>query len=74
MFNSSCGRCIRHSYDQVIREVSFLKIPMFEDVGVEVDTDGNTDYSSNEFVRAVCGVAILSGKTSSGSFWNQASI
>jgi len=27
-----------------------------------------------KFVQAVCGVAILSGKTSSGSFWNQASI
>eukprot|EP00961_Rhodomonas_salina_P220566 2982294-Rhodomonas_salina.1 len=46
------------------------KSPVFEDVCVEVDADGNTDYSLNEFVLAVCGVAILRGKTSSGSFWD----
>eukprot|EP00961_Rhodomonas_salina_P273539 3696070-Rhodomonas_salina.1 len=37
-------------------------IPMFEDIRIDVDHEGNADYESPEFSRSVCGLSLLCGK------------
>eukprot|EP00961_Rhodomonas_salina_P105700 1422814-Rhodomonas_salina.1 len=37
-------------------------IPMFADIGIDVDQEGNADYATPDFPRTVCGLALLCGK------------
>eukprot|EP00961_Rhodomonas_salina_P246788 3333873-Rhodomonas_salina.1 len=37
-------------------------IPMFEDIGIDVDQGGNADYATPDFFSSVCGLALLCGK------------